>query len=692
MAPPTSASTLPPMAPIPPSSLRKVLVVPEWSSCLDAWITLAEMTLHSPPPSASFSDSQIRFLKSYFHELSQAVSDDVLLAGEQAVKLKKVVFIMMKMFLELDKPPPELLEARVLADICIGYPQSAALQRLLQGIWTRERAVIQPSLEKMKAQVISQASSKNPTNSMELKELLRCLTFFMKVVPGVGVVLMTGSDYLDSLSDLYNPEYHIATMIELRKMIVANVYLALTSLARGTTPNYSMLFDHIFDLKAQAANKQSKQLLRDSLLSDLVSSTPLLSMLQTSIPASSKTRAESLAKSLHAYNISAPLHQKRTQRKSHRTDKGKGRAIDITNTSDADDDIYSVESISQVQDLFPDLGSLFIKNLLAAYNGSVEQVTAHLLDNDIPEHLQHLDRSTNLPLPASFRRPSIPREPQHTETALPIRHFAASTHSFSNPRSNIHSSKVTTADALLSDRTSAPSKSSILAALAAFDPDDDERDDTYDVEDVGGTVDSSIPGGDPDIDTKRKNNNNKIGQQSAPNSSTATPDENETLLFQTYKATPTLFDRDSSTRRSPAREKLKQQTGMTDEAIEGWALMLSRNPAQLRRMEARYSTFSGHQHGLGRTRWNKIDDDNDGESNPESSDVPSHRGGRGGGRGRRGGRGGRGGANVAGPSSDRDTQVARQRKEQNKGARGNHNRREGRARKMGRGFGMGPTT
>src|SRR5687768_2334544 len=37
-----------------------------------------------------------------------------------------------------------------------------------------------------------------------------------------------------------------------------------------------------------------------------------------------------------------------------------------------------------------------------------------------------------------------------------------------------------TADQLLQDKTSAPGKAAILSALAAFDSDDDERDDTYD--------------------------------------------------------------------------------------------------------------------------------------------------------------------------------------------------------------------
>jgi activating signal cointegrator complex subunit 2 len=105
--------------------------------------------------------------------------------------------------------------------------------------------------------------------------------------------------------------------------------------------------------------------------------------------------------------------------------------------------------------------------------------------------------------------------------------------------------KELTADRILSDRSKAPAKSSILAALAAFDSDDDERDDTYDVEDVGASVDTATPGPDEaDADLR---------------------DKNEEALFRAFTMTPELFGRDSETRRGKPRAALKSETGMTDE-------------------------------------------------------------------------------------------------------------------------------
>lgn len=218
-----------------------------------------------------------------------------------------------------------------------------------------------------------------------------------------------------------------------------------------------------------------------------------------------------------------------------------------------------------------------------------------------------------------------------------------------------------TADDILNDQTGAPSKAAILSALAAFDSDDDERDDTYDVEDVGGTVDSATPGNNP------------------VEASVDTEGIYDEALFRAFKMTPGVFDRDPATRRGKIRTDLKNETKMTDEAIEGWALMLSRDPRRLRRLEAKFSNFSGEQLGLAPTAWRA----DNGGSATEDSDGPGR--GRGGFRGRGGrGRGGRGGS-AAGPAGDKDTERARRRKEANKGSRANHNRKDAAARKMARG-------
>jgi activating signal cointegrator complex subunit 2 len=156
-------------------------------------------------------------------------------------------------------------------------------------------------------------------------------------------------------------------------------------------------------------------------------------------------------------------------------------------------------------------------------------------------------------------------------------------------------------------------------------------------------------------------------------------DDRDEVLFRAYKMTPNIFDRDAATRRGKSRMILKEETGMTDEAIEGWGLMLSRDPRQMRRLEAKFSTFTGGQRELAPTSWRA----SPAGSGTEESDMDGSNRGRGGFRGR-GGRG-RGRGNVAGLTGDKDTEVARHRKEANKGSRANHNRRDQRAKKMAKG-------
>ena len=184
------------------------------------------------------------------------------------------------------------------------------------------------------------------------------------------------------------------------------------------------------------------------------------------------------------------------------------------------------------------------------------------------------------------------------------------------------------------------------------------------MEDVGGTVDSATPGNNPEETNSEAN------------------DAIDETLFRAFKENSAVFNRDASTRRGKIRLTLKEQTGLTDEAIEGWGLMLSRDSRQMRRLDAKFSTFTGGQRELATSSWKS----NAAGSGTEDSDIDGNNKGRGGFRGRvgRGGRG-RGRGNVAGPVGEKDTEVARHKKEANKGSRANHNRRDQRAKKMARG-------
>jgi activating signal cointegrator complex subunit 2 len=507
------------------------------------------------------------------------------------------------------------------------------------------------SLQKTKSSLIKTLDSKRPG---EAEGLLDRLVPLLKVSPEAGTFMLTGSDFLDSLSAAY-----AQASDSLRRKLVTTAHLGLAALLQGQKPNYSLLSDHLYSLKT-GANKD--------FVADLVTNTSLLRKIRDGATSPEANRLKNTAASLSEFERPSIARPKKLVRR--KVDKGKGKAQDDEYGHGAfsgEVHVHRMSLITQVQDLFPDLGSGFVVKLLDEYNDNVEEVISHLLEDSLPAHLAKADRSEKLPTSPAVQRPHLtPRSTPPPPESEYVRRNVFDNNELDRlavDTSRLHigrKGKDLTADKILSDRSQAPNKSHILAALAAFDSDDDERDDTYDAEDVGGLVDSTLAETDD-----------------------AAADKNEEALFRAYSASPEVFGRDAETRRGKARSALKSETGMTDEAIEGWGIMIGRDPKRLRRLEARFSAFSGQQTELPPTAYRG--------SPAESGEESGHgqRGGRGGGRGRGRGRGrgggGRGGGNVAGPSDDKQTQVSRQRKEANKGSRANHNRRDQRARKMARG-------
>jgi activating signal cointegrator complex subunit 2 len=152
-------------------------------------------------------------------------------------------------------------------------------------------------------------------------------------------------------------------------------------------------------------------------------------------------------------------------------------------------------------------------------------------------------------------------------------------------------------------------------------------------------------------------------------------------LFTAYKSSPELFGRTHDIRHGQARAALKKETGMTDEAIEGWAIMLLRDPRRMRKLEQQVAgAFDGRQEGLASSAYRG------GGSDTEEGEDGAGGAVRGGFRGRGRGRGGMGRVgNVAGDKGEPSTAQAQRRKEASKSSRANHNRRNQRAKKMARG-------
>ncbi|KAI9643479.1 hypothetical protein NHQ30_008098 [Ciborinia camelliae] len=665
----SKSMTLPPLVPYPKLSWRSNMLPHEWETCLDAWISLAGAHLSFSTPDfdriSAKDESLPIFLASYFSEMALSHDESLLSNSSKSKQLRKQTYVLFHRLVSINKSPECLLRWEVLADVCKLYGKEKGGKVTILA-WSKHSTAIEASLGGIKSLLTEEldAGLKGDLKGSEIQ--LRRLNHFLHASPETASFFMAGDDFVDALISCYklmNPP--------LRKVIVSTTYLCIIGLTEGPKPKFSSLVDQLYSLSASAeAHKKGPTNVNDSLVAELVTVTPVLKQIQQRIDASGSvsSRAKSVITTLQGFR--KPGGSGRPPRLiKKKLNKGKGLA-----EAEADDHgssnvhVHQMSLISQVQDLFPDLGSGFIVKLLEEYHDNTEEVISHLLDGSLPPSLENANRSEELALP---RDPSSHADlvPNSTPPQLPTRRNIFDDDELDQltvDASRLHFGRRNpdqTADDVLQDRSTAPNKAAILSALAAFDSDDDERDDTYDVADVGGTVDSTNP--------EEPNPEN--------NSSHNAHDES---LFRAYKSSPGIFARDATTRRSKERAAIRQETGMTDEALEGWAAMLSRDPRQMRRLETRFATFKGEQAGLESTSWRPVEGEEDGNGNGNRG-----RGGRirGQGRGRGSGRGGRGGGNVAGTSGDKETDVARQRKEANKGSRANHNRREGRARKMARG-------
>lgn len=662
------APTLPSFAAFPEAPWRGHIVPEEWEACLSLWVSLAEA--HLALSDADFSRTSVRdesietFLDPFMKETAR---EGIRILGPSAAasSLLRLCYLLTSRLLKAPSTPPAFLQWEFLADFSKIYGKKRVAP-VLSALFKKPKDSPDASLHALKKSLILALDAGIKGDLRVPEANLKQLNHLIHASPETAELFLAGDDFVDGLVSCYklmNPP--------LRKAIIATAYLCLIGLTEAEPPKFSMLTDQLYSLKAAAeAHKAGPTNANDSMVAELVTVTPILKQVQRRLETSGSTTARLNPVITALEGFRKPGGSVRPKRLVKRkVDKGKGKAP-VTEDDDGPTEMrmHRMSQITQIQDLFPDLGTGFVSRLLDEYNEDTEQVVAHLLEDSLPSHLASADRSKELS-PERPRRRRSSLLPHSTPPQLPVRHNVFDGDELDELSMDVSKLRFgkrdpsKTADDMLKDRSTAPNKAAILSALSAFDADDDERDDTYDAADAGLAVNDALA--DDADDQKRK-------------------DATEEALFRAYQADPKLFNRDSDTRRANYRTKLKQDTGMTDEAIEGWGLMLGRNPAQMKSLDLKYNSFGGNQNTLVSTAWRAGAESGNDDSGAEAGSARGGHQGRGRGRGRGRG-GGRGGGNVAGPTGDQGTEKARRHKESNKGSRANHNRRDQRARKMARG-------
>lgn len=212
----------------------------------------------------------------------------------------------------------------------------------------------------------------------------------LRISPDASIYMLTGSDFLDALYAAY-PNVS-PTM---KKKLATVAYMGLTAVLEGPKPNYSLLSDHLYGLKANEEQIQKKEPGKSTLVADLVTNTPLLEKIRDKATMPEAARVKNTAASLSAFRQSGVARPKRLVRR--KVDKGKAKQDEYGHGAFAGEvHVHRMSMITQIQDLFPDLGGGFIVKLLDEYNDDIEQVTAHLLDVSLPPRLANADRREQL--------------------------------------------------------------------------------------------------------------------------------------------------------------------------------------------------------------------------------------------------------------------------------------------------------
>lgn len=668
------AGAVPPLISYPEKKIRSSLPPDEWQACLDMWLFSLEFRLRLPDHQfEKLSSSQpagLAYLKSYV--CHYPASSHIAKSSKEAHVHQRSYLLLKRLFLSTNVIS-ELSPSAVIDFVVNGSVTFSGLADwplFIAAFRQRFPKQLAAGLEHWKAETSRQFNSSD--TGQNLRTSFNRINSLLRLDPQTGVQLMTGSDYLESLSEFYRHHSGPSDDITSQQLLTEHLYHCLRSLMSDKTRHPSLLLDHLYLLRSEADRLGMKKAEIRTILASLLCSTSFLRHLAGDAAIVDSKRGADILDALLAYReqtrqlFPAPVARKRVA-------KGKGHAHDSEELH-----MHQAAQVSQIHELFPDLPTGYILRLLDHFSNDVEQVTAALLEpSSLPADLQDSRSAGDLSMPP----PDL--APRSTPPPITQRRNVFDNDDFDRLRissRNLHRGrKEIKIDEAETAEEHTRSKAAIMAALSKFDSDDDERDDTYDVADVGGTVDRSV-------DTDNRPRGERAQEQNPQ----------EEVLYRAWKDSAAFFARDSQTRISKVRQDLKRQTAMSDEQIEGWAIMLNRDPALQRRLQQRYSavaSFQGNQRGLEQTRWQQnTSGDNsmdEGEAQGRDTGHDRSRGGRlDSSRGR--GRGGFTFVSPAGASSDGGRGRGRGRGRGGGGGRANHSRREGRARKMGRGMGGAP--
>lgn len=350
-----------PIAPFPPPLEHPS--VPD--SAYELWTLCLTHHLQTPAPtftSTSLTDSTLStFISTYL-----AHSPPPTTPAQQSLK-RKVTALLHRLFTlpsQIALPPPYTTPS-FLRSLSTCFPRSRLLRTTLDTppVWRRYETTV----ETMQRSVIAGKGA----GSEGLEALFR---FSRRAAE----TFLAGDDWVDVCVD----NGHVR---EFRSAV-----LEVASPDTGRKGNWSLVTDRVYVLIGAAENPRvgGSAGKEKAFLKSLVEETSFVSVLRkVSRETPEEGRIDALLVALERFG------QRRVVRRKvvveGRKDKGKGKMVGPSE----EEEIEMMSKIATIRELFPDLGSGFLRRCLEAFNGNVEQVTSALLEESLPPSLVTADRS-----------------------------------------------------------------------------------------------------------------------------------------------------------------------------------------------------------------------------------------------------------------------------------------------------------
>lgn len=347
-----------PIAPFPPPSLLSTIPADAYT----AWT--AALSLHLQLPSSKFASQSLTdptlcsFLHTYLHAAPSTSTTSTTTSSSSSTSLKRKVLTLLHRILTLPEStnlPPSFTSTQFLRDLSATFPRSHVLHRVLdeERVWRRFEA----TATRLKRVVVA-ARGTTPA----------ALTPLFRLSRRTAEVFLAGDEWVE--------------IADVREFMVAVVEVAgRNGDGDGARkPNWSLVTDTVYGLVAAAGKAEGVR--EGVFLKALVETTVVVAALRRCARGTPEEgRVDAMLKALEKFG--------RPKVKRVGKEKGKRKMVGLSE----EDEMAAMRRVADIREIFPDLGSGFVRRCLDALDNDVERVTSALLEENLPPGLQHADRS-----------------------------------------------------------------------------------------------------------------------------------------------------------------------------------------------------------------------------------------------------------------------------------------------------------